>query len=630
MRRYIRSLLIIVVLVAVAATVLLNKTITIRDFTIGSESILGLNLGLDLQGGSDLRFQAVDPQTGEPFTPTKDEMNALIRSIEERINRSGLGRPAIQQLGENRLLVQLPGVEDLDRAKSLIGETAQLEYKKRTLNVPADLTISDEVLAIEVKTIGGATTTQDTVEENQTDSTDEADENSTSTEAQISENIDDSQAIPALVIEFTDSGATQFDEMIDRMRISLAPVIGTERENEEGELIPGSGDIYPNYIEVTVLNPDSQTTSTPVTLSYSPVAILPNGGKLSMGGEPYVKRIGSTNRFALNLNGAGIDVELASSLFSEDKYDSLNFVEIKGKVDDPVGLTGKDMSRAYPSTHQTTGLPIVNIEFNSDGAKTFGEVTTEMYSTGDLLVIELDDKELISSRVQSPITAGVGFIEGPDFTMGRVRDLSLLIESGRLPFPIELIQERDVDAILGADSLAKSLIAGLIGLALVLLFMLLYYRLPGLIANLALLIYATLLLSLFKLIGVTLELSGLAATILSIGMAVDANILIFERMKEELNSGRTLLSSINIGFSRAWPAIRDGNVSTLITCGILFWFADTLGATMVQSFSATLALGVIVSLFTAITVSRTLLRIIAVSSVSKYSFLFLPTGKPSR
>ena len=208
-------------------------------------------------------------------------------------------------------------------------------------------------------------------------------------------------------------------------------------------------------------------------------------------------------------------------------------------------------------------------------------------------------------------------------------DSSLLIESGRLPFPIELIQERDVDAILGADSLAKSLIAGLTGLALVLLFMVLYYRVPGLIASIALLIYATLLLALFKLIGVTLELSGVAATILSIGMAVDANILIFERMKEELRAGRTLLSSINIGFSRAWPAIRDGNVSTLITCAILFWFADTLGATMVQSFSATLALGVGVSLFTAITVSRTLLRIIAVSNISKYSSLFLPSGKPS-
>ena len=159
--------------------------------------------------------------------------------------------------------------------------------------------------------------------------------------------------------------------------------------------------------------------------------------------------------------------------------------------------------------------------------------------------------------------------------------------------------------------------------------MVLYYRVPGLIASIALLIYATLLLALFKLIGVTLELSGVAATILSIGLAVDANILIFERMKEELRAGRPLLSSINIGFSRAWPAIRDGNVSTLITCAILFWCADTLGATMVQSFSATLALGVGVSLFTAITVSRTLLRIIAVSNISKYSSLFLPSGKPS-
>ena len=628
MRRYIRSLLIIVVLVAVSAFVLLNRTITIQDFTIGSDSILGLNLGLDLQGGSDLRFQAMHPQTGEPFTPTKDEMNALIRSIEERINRSGLGRPAIQQLGDSRLLVQLPGVEDLARAKTLIGETAQLEYKKRTLNVPTSLTISDEVVAIEVKTIGGDTSTTDAVLQGENDIAEESNENSTSTDSQLSGTTDNLEAIPALVIEFTESGALQFDEMIDRMRISLAPVIGTEQELN-GEIVPGSGDIYPNYIEVAVLNPESSTTSTPVTLPYSPVVVIPGGTKLSLGGEPFVKRIGSTNRFALNLNGAGLDVESARSLFSEDKYNSLNFVEIVGKVDDPIGLTGKDMSRAYPSSHQTTGLPIVNIEFNSDGAKTFGEVTTEMYNTADLLVIELDDKELISSRVVSPITAGVAYIEGPDFTMQRVRDLSLLIESGRLPFPIELIQERDVDAILGSDSLAKSLIAGLTGLALVLLFMFLYYRIPGLIAGVALLIYSTLLLAVFKLIGVTLELSGVAATILSIGMAVDANILIFERMKEELRAGRTLLSSINIGFSRAWPAIRDGNVSTLITCAILFWFADTLGATMVQSFSATLAMGVLVSLFTAITVSRTLLRVIAVSPISKYLFLFLPSGKPS-
>ena len=139
-----------------------------------------------------------------------------------------------------------------------------------------------------------------------------------------------------------------------------------------------------------------------------------------------------------------------------------------------------------------------------------------------------------------------------------------------------MIQERDVDAILGSDSLRKSVIAGLVGLGLVLAFMTIYYRVPGIVASLALIIYAAMVLSIFKILPVTLTLSGVAAVILSIGMAVDANILIFERMKDELRSGRTMLSAINIGFNRAWPAIRDGNVSTLITCAIHYWFSDQL------------------------------------------------------
>ena len=183
--------------------------------------------------------------------------------------------------------------------------------------------------------------------------------------------------------------------------------------------------------------------------------------------------------------------------------------------------------------------------------------------------------------VTSVITSGTGYIQG-NFTIERAQDIALLLESGRLPVDIELIQERDIDAILGADSLNKSVIAGLVGLGLVLLFMTLYYRIPGAVAALALLIYAVLLLAIFKALPVTLTLSGVAAAILSVGMAVDANILIFERMKDELRMGRTLLSAINIGFDRAWPAIRDGNVSTLITCGILFWFSDQLGTTIVQ------------------------------------------------
>jgi preprotein translocase subunit SecD len=180
---------------------------------------------------------------------------------------------------------------------------------------------------------------------------------------------------------------------------------------------------------------------------------------------------------------------------------------------------------------------------------------------------------------------------------------------------------------LGADSLAKSVVAGVVGLILVLVFMIVYYRMAGIVAALALGVYATLVLAIFKMAPVTLELSGIAATILSIGMAVDANILIFERMKEELRSGRTLLSAINIGFNRAWSAIRDSNVSTLITCAILFWFADTLGATIVQSFAATLAIGVGVSMFSAITVSRTLLRLVATTPLNRHLQLFVPSGK---
>ena len=154
--------------------------------------------------------------------------------------------------------------------------------------------------------------------------------------------------------------------------------------------------------------------------------------------------------------------------------------------------------------------------------------------------------------------------------------------------------------------------------------MILYYRLPGLMASFSLLIYAVIVLAIFKLIPVPLTLSGVAAAILSIGMAVDANILIFERMKDELRSGRTMLSSVNIGFNRAWPAIRDGNVSTLITCAILYWFSDQLGATIVQGFAITLAIGVMISMFTAITITRTFMRVVAISPASKKMRLFIP------
>jgi preprotein translocase subunit SecD len=190
--------------------------------------------------------------------------------------------------------------------------------------------------------------------------------------------------------------------------------------------------------------------------------------------------------------------------------------------------------------------------------------------------------------------------------------------------PLELISELTVDATLGAESLRKSLTAGIAGLLLVLLFMVLYYRVAGFIAAFSLILYTAIVLTLFKLIPVTLTLAGLAGFILSIGMAVDANILIFERTKEELRLGRTLLSSINIGFNRAWTAIRDPSISTLITSVVLIWFGQRLGATTLAGVGTTLSIGVLVSLFTSVFVSKVLLQIISLTFFGKWKSLFSP------
>jgi preprotein translocase subunit SecD len=184
-----------------------------------------------------------------------------------------------------------------------------------------------------------------------------------------------------------------------------------------------------------------------------------------------------------------------------------------------------------------------------------------------------------------------------------------VLKYGALPVPLEIVEQRTVGPTLGQDSLQKSFVAGAIGLLLVVLFMLVYYRLPGLLADVALVIYALVVFALFKLIPVTLTLAGIAGFILSIGMAVDANILIFERMKEEMRSGKTLGAAIEAGFARAWNSIRDSNASTLITCAILYIFGSYFGTSVIRGFAITLAIGVLVSLFTAITVTRTFLRV---------------------
>lgn len=257
-------------------------------------------------------------------------------------------------------------------------------------------------------------------------------------------------------------------------------------------------------------------------------------------------------------------------------------------------------------TQSTTGQNQIAFTLKSDYKKLFADFTGT--HVNQYLAIVLDKTVISAPTISTEISDGKGVISGK-FTVESANALAIQLRYGSLPIPIKVVESRTVGPTLGQESVQKSLFAGLIGLLIVILFMGFYYRLPGILADLALITYALISLMIFKTVPVVLTLPGIAGFILSIGMAVDANILIFERLKEELRAGRTLRQAIDLGWSRAWPSIRDSNFSTLITCGILYWFGNAFGASLVKGFSLTLALGVVVSLFTAIIVTRTFLHV---------------------
>jgi len=269
-------------------------------------------------------------------------------------------------------------------------------------------------------------------------------------------------------------------------------------------------------------------------------------------------------------------------------------------------ITGNDIASARPDFDPTTGEPVVSFELKPEAAKKFADFTTQ--NVGKYLAIALDKKIISSPQIRDPITNGRGVITG--VTREEARTLAIQIRSGSLSVPLDIISSNTVGATLGNDSVQRSIRAGLIGIGAVALFMILYYRLPGFVSVVALAIYAAVVFALFKLIPVTLTLAGIAGFVLSVGMAVDANVLIFARLKDELRRGRGLLQAIDVGFKNAWPSIRDSNISTLITCAILIWFGSRFGASVIKGFAITLAIGVIVSMFTAIFVTRTLLQVV--------------------
>lgn len=312
-----------------------------------------------------------------------------------------------------------------------------------------------------------------------------------------------------------------------------------------------------------------------------------------------------TPQEAFTLVGTKIETDFATQQSSVQSSETLTPTQA-AKIF-PTVMTGSALKSVSVTSTQLNVEPQVAFELTSEGAQIFKDYTTA--NVGQVLAIVLDKEVISVPTINEPITEGQGTISG-NFTIESANVLAVQLRYGSLPIPLKIVESRTVGPTLGQDSLRKSLIAGAVGFAVVILFMGLYYRLPGFVAIFSILVYALITFALFRTIPITLTLPGIAGFLLSTGSALDANILTFERLKEELRAGQTLRQAVKLGWDRAWPSIRDSNIATLITCAILYYFGSTLGATIVKGFSLTLFLGVLVSLFTAIYVTRTTLTLV--------------------
>jgi len=499
-------------------------------------------LGLDLKGGVHAVLQA-RPAPGQ--TVDADVLSGLRDTIERRVNSLGVSEPIIQTQGSDKIVVELPGVQDPAAAVQVLKQTALLELVGSQTQLPTG--------SIVTTSLGGPET--------------------------VGLNPDGSPISSAT----PGPGTT-------------VPSVGT--------VAPGGSPAASAAITGTPAAPDVTGTTTTTAGTETPVGTASASGS-AVSGTPAAAAAAGTSGTpeASGTPGASATVAPSATAPAGPVYQTI--------------VTGKDLSDAFPQTDQSGNL-VVGFKLNSDAATKFGDYTGS--HVGQFLNVIVDKKVVNSATIQSRIDQS-GEINGLDRT--QVQNLVIVLKSGRLAVPLDVIETRTVGPTLGQDSINKSLLAGAIGLAAVAFFMIFFYRLPGVLAVVALGVYTVLTFALFKLFGIVLTLAGIAGFILSIGMAVDANVLIFARMKEELRSGRTLRNAIDAGFDHAWPSIRDSNASTMITCLILYVFGGITGTSVVRGFALTLLIGVLVSLFSAITVTRTFLRCLLSSrGISTNRWLF--------
>jgi len=616
----------------------------------------GFNLGLDLQGGAHLVYQAnIENILG------KDQVDAVegVRDVIERRVRGGLGvaEPLVQttKVGSDyRIIVELPGVTDVNQAIKMIGETPVLEFKEENNEPPRDLTADEKKQMDEYNKLADKKAKEallavargmDFTEGVKKYSEDTQSINNGGDMGFISEAINPEA--------YTWAKTHKVGEISkDLIKSASGYNILKKISEKDGDKTVTASHLLICYMgakgceNVTLTKSEALTKiqelkkqATPQNFSdlVKKNSTEPNaatsGGELGTFGKGQMVEAFEKVVFDMPVNAISEPVEtefgyhlIYKKAETTPKLYNLAhiYVKIKAKTDilpptdqwKSSGLSGKQLDRAEVSSNQSTGQVEVSLKFNDEGTKLFSDITTR--NVGKTVAIFLDGTPISIPKVNEPISGGSAVISG-GFTLTEAKLLSQRLNSGALPVPVELISQKTIAASLGADSLTKSFKAGIIGLLLVICFMILYYRLPGLLSVFALLLYAVLSLSIFKLIGATLTLSGIAGLILSIGMAVDANVLVFERLKEELRSGKSIRPAMEEAFVRAWSSIRDSNVTTLISCVCLIW----IGTGFVQGFAVTLAIGVLVSMFTAVTVTRTIMRLVLPLFGDKANILFL-------
>ena len=612
------------------------------------------HLGLDLQGGTQLIYQA--DMSKVPSADQNDAVAGVRDVIERRVNAFGVSEPLVQTTKEGsnyRVIVELAGVKDVNQAIKMIGETPLLEFKEQA---EGQQTLTDEQKTQLENFNKDAQAKAEQVLKDVMASPDKfiALANEKSEDAATSAQGGD--------LGFIQDGGTHSEFLKPIEEIGKDEIYAKVFENGEGYNILKRGEtksetqVKASHILICYKGADKCTKDTSKDDALKQIQDLKakatpenftqlvkenstepgadkSGGDLGFFSKGQMVKPFEDAVFAMQVGQISDVVETQFGyhlIYKTDEKEVPTYqvyrILIKKETEASLlpqggykytGLTGKDLKKAQVNFSPSTNEPEVSLEFNDEGKKLFADITER--NVGKIVGIFLDGDAISLPKVNEKISEGKAVITGK-FTLEEAKTLVRRLNAGALPVPIELVSQSTVGASLGQQFIDKSLNAAFLAFVLIALFMILYYRLPGLLSVIALIIYAIINMAIYKLIPVTMTLSGIAGFVLSVGMAVDANVLIFERLKEELSWGKPLLTAASEGFNRAWPSIRDSNITTIFSCFFLYWF----GTSIIKGFALTLFIGVITSLLSAITITKTFMNtIIGWGFVQRKKWLFL-------